>query len=91
MNKTQLIDAIAGKADLSKAAAARALDAFTDTVTETLAAGSKVSLPGFGNFEVRERGERQGRNPKTGEPLTIAASKSPAFKAGKTLKDSVNA
>lgn len=91
MNKAQLIDAIAANADLSKASAARALDAFIDAVTNALAAGNKVSLTGFGNFEVKERSERQGRNPATGEAITIAASKSPAFKAGKTLKDSVNA
>lgn len=91
MNKAQLIDAIAANADLSKASAARALDAFTDAVTNALAAGNKVSLTGFGNFEVKERGERQGRNPATGEAITIAASKSPAFKAGKSLKDAVNA
>lgn len=91
MNKAQLIDAIATKADLSKASAARALDAFTGAVTDTLAAGDKVSLTGFGNFEVKARSERQGRNPATGEAMTIAASKLPAFKAGKSLKDAVNA
>lgn len=91
MNKAQLIDAIAANADLSKASAARALDAFIDAVTNALAAGNKVSLTGFGNFEVKERSERQGRNPATGEAITIAASKSPAFKAGKSLKDAVNA
>lgn len=91
MNKAQLIDAIAANADLSKSSAARALDAFTDAVTNALAAGNKVSLTGFGNFEVKERSERQGRNPATGEAITIAASKSPAFKAGKSLKDAVNA
>lgn len=90
MNKTQLIDAIAGKAELSKAAAGRALDAFTTTVTDALKDGDSVQLVGFGNFDVKERAERPGRNPATGEPLTIPASKSPTFKAGKPFKDAVN-
>ncbi len=89
MNKSQLIDAIAEKADLTKADAARALDAFIDTVTEALNKGDNVTLIGFGTFTVKERQERQGRNPRTGEPMTIKAAKIPAFKAGKTLKDAV--
>ncbi len=89
MNKSQLIDAIADKANLTKADAARALDAFIDTVTEALHQGDNVTLIGFGTFTVKERQERQGRNPRTGEPMTIKAAKIPAFKAGKTLKDAV--
>jgi DNA-binding protein HU-beta len=90
MNKAQLIQEIAAKADLSKAEAGRALDAFVDAVTEALKAGEQVSLVGFGTFGTRERAARTGRNPQTGKTISIKASKSPAFKAGKTLKDSVN-
>lgn len=90
MNKAQLIQEIAAKADLSKAEAGRALDAFVDAVTEALKAGDQVSLVGFGTFGTRERAARTGRNPQTGKTISIKASKSPAFKAGKTLKDSVN-
>lgn len=89
MNKSELIDAIADKANLTKADAARALDAFIDTVTETLGKGNAVTLIGFGTFTVKERQARQGRNPRTGEPMTIKAAKIPAFKAGKTLKNAV--
>lgn len=89
MNKAELIDAIADKANLTKADAARALDAFIDTVTETLGEGKTVTLIGFGTFTIKQRQERQGRNPRTGEPMTIKAAKIPAFKAGKTLKDAV--
>ncbi len=89
MNKSELIDAIAAKANLTKADAGRALDAFIDTVTETLGKGDTVTLIGFGTFTVKKRQERQGRNPRTGEPMTIKAAKIPAFKAGKTLKDAV--
>ncbi len=89
MNKSQLIDAIADKANLTKADAARALDAFIDSVTEALKNGDNITLIGFGTFTVKERQERQGRNPRTGEPMTIKAAKIPAFKAGKTLKDAV--
>ncbi len=91
MNKSQLIDAIASQSDSSKAAAARAVDAFTDIVTEQLKNGGTVELVGFGKFEVRQREARTGRNPQTGEPIAIAAAKVPAFKAGKQLKDAVNA
>ena len=90
MNKTELIAAIADKAGLSKKDAEKALKAFTETVTEQLTAGSKV-LVGFGTFEVSERAAREGRNPHTGETLSIAASKAPKFKAGKALKDAINA
>lgn len=90
MNKTELIDAIATKADLSKAAAGRALDAVIETVTETVAKGDPVTLVGFGTFEARKRAARTGRNPKTGEELKIAAATVPAFKAGKTFKERVN-
>ncbi len=90
MNKTDLIDAIAESADISKAAAARALDGFVDAVTNALKNGDQVSLVGFGSFTVRERAARTGRNPQTGATINIKASKNPAFKAGKALKDAVN-
>jgi len=90
VNKSELIDAIAAAADISKASAARALDAVIDSVTDTLKNGDKVSLVGFGTFEVKERAARVGRNPKTGEEINIAASRVPSFKAGKALKDAVN-
>lgn len=90
MNKTQFVEAIAAKSGLSKSAAEKALNAMTDVVAETLKAGEKVQLVGFGTFEVKERAARAGRNPKTGETIQIAASKTPAFSAGKALKDSVN-
>ena len=90
MNKTDLIDAIADSADISKAAAARALDGFVGAVTDALKKGDQVSLIGFGSFTVRERAARTGRNPQTGETINIKASKNPAFKAGKALKDAVN-
>ena len=90
MNKSQLIDAIAGSADISKAAAGRALDALTDSVTAALKEGDQVALVGFGTFSVRERAARSGRNPQTGATIQIAAANIPAFKAGKALKDAVN-
>ena len=90
MNKSDLIDAIADSAGLSKADAGRALDAVVDTVTGALQSGDSVSLVGFGTFSVRDRAARQGRNPRTGETIQIKASKNPAFKAGKALKDAVN-
>ena len=91
MNKTELIAAVAEKAEISKKDAEKAIKAFTDVVADELVKGEKVQLVGFGTFEVSERAERAGRNPKTSEPMTIAASKSPKFKAGKALKDMVNA
>lgn len=89
MNKTELIAAVAEKAGLSKKDADAAVAAVFDTVTAELVKGEKVQLIGFGTFEVRARAEKQGHNPKTGEPMTIAATKVPAFKAGKALKDAV--
>ncbi len=90
MNKSELIEAIAASADISKAAASRALDAMVESVTESLKQGDTVSLVGFGTFSVKERAARTGRNPQTGEPIQISAAKVPAFKAGKALKDAVN-
>ena len=90
MNRTELISAMSEKSELTKVDTEKALKAFIDTVTEELKNGGKVQLVGFGTFEVAERAERQGRNPKTGETITIPASKSPKFKAGKALKDIVN-
>ncbi len=90
MNKSELIDAVAGGADISKAAASRALDAMIEAVTNALKNGEQVNLVGFGTFVVRERAARSGRNPRTGESITIKAAKNPSFKAGKALKDAVN-
>ena len=90
MNKTELISAIAEKAELSKKDADKALKAFTDIVAEELKKGEKIQLVGFGTFEVSERAAREGRNPQTGEAMKIAASKAPKFKAGKALKDAIN-
>ncbi len=90
MNKSQLIDKIAANADISKAAAGRVLDAFMESVSDTLKNGDEVALVGFGTFSVRERAERTGRNPQTGKEITIPAGKVPGFRAGKLLKDSVN-
>ena len=89
MNKTDLINAVSDQADLTKKEAGAAVDAVFDTIQESLKNGEKVQLIGFGNFEVRERSARKGRNPQTGEEIEIAASKVPAFKAGKALKDAV--
>ena len=91
MNKTELIAAVAGSANVTKKEAEAVLKAFTDVVTEELKNGGKVQLVGFGTFEIGERAAREGRNPKTGETMTIAASKAPKFKAGKALKDAINA
>lgn len=91
MNKTELIAAVAEQAELSKKDAEKALKAFTDVIAAELIKGEKVQLVGFGTFEVSEREAREGRNPLTGEKITIAASKNPKFKAGKALKDMVNA
>lgn len=90
MNKTELIAAVAEKAEISKKDAEKAVKAFTDAVAEELVKGGKVQLVGFGNFEVSERPAREGRNPRTGETMTIAASKTPKFKPGKALKDEIN-
>ena len=90
MNKGELVVKIAEKTGLSKKDAEAALKAFTDIVAEELKKGEKIQLVGFGTFEVSERAARTGRNPQTGEEMTIAASKSPKFKAGKALKDSLN-
>lgn len=90
MNKSDLIDAMADSADISKAAAGRALDAAIDAVTKALKKGDQVSLVGFGTFSVKKRAARTGRNPRTGETINIKASKVPGFKAGKALKDAVN-
>ncbi len=91
MNKTELVAAMAEQAGLSKKDAEAALKAFTDVVANELKENGKVQLVGFGTFEVSERAAREGRNPQTGETMTIAASKAPKFKAGKALKDLVNA
>ena len=90
MNKTELIAAVAEKAEISKKDAEKAVKAFTDVVAEELVKGEKVQLVGFGTFEVSERAAREGRNPKTDKTMTIEASKTPKFKAGKALKDEVN-
>jgi DNA-binding protein HU-beta len=90
VNKADLITSMAEKSELTKKDAEKALKAFMESVEETLAKNEKVQLVGFGTFEVRERGERKGRNPKTLEEITIPASKAPVFKAGKELKDKVN-
>ena len=91
MNKTELIAAVAEKAEISKKDAEKAVKAFTDVVSEELVNGGKIQLVGFGTFEVSERPAREGRNPRTGETMTIAATKTPNFKVGKALKDMVNA
>ena len=90
MNKADLIDAIADSADISKASAGRALEATIDAVTNALKQGDQVAMVGFGTFSVKDRPARTGRNPRTGEAIAIAASRVPAFKAGKALKDAVN-
>ena len=91
MNKAELVSAIADKATLSKKDAEAALKAFRDVVAEEVKKGEKIQLVGFGTFEVSERAARTGRNPQTGKEMTIPASKAPKFKAGKALKDMVNA
>lgn len=90
MNKTQLVEAIVEKTGLKKKEAEAALNAATDAIAEALKAGDKVQLVGFGTFDVKERAAREGRNPRTGETIKIAACKHPTFTAGKALKDSVN-
>ena len=91
MNKTELIAAVAEKAEISKKDSEKALKAFIDVVTDELKNGEKIQLVGFGTFEVSERAAREGRNPQTGKTMKIAACKAPKFKAGKALKDEVNA
>ena len=91
MNKAELIAAVAEKAELSKKDAEKAVKALTDVISEELVKGEKIQLVGFGTFEVSERAAREGRNPKSGEIMNIPASKTPKFKAGKALKDMVNA
>ena len=91
MNKTELVAAIAEQAEISKKDAEKAVKAFTDVVAAELKKGGKVQLVGFGTFEVSERKAREGRNPSTGKTIKIEASKSPKFKAGKALKDMINA
>lgn len=91
MNKTELVAAIADQAELSKKDAEKALKAFVDVVTDELKKGEKIQLVGFGSFEVTERAAREGINPLTKKPMSIPASKAPKFKAGKALKDAVNA
>ena len=88
-NKAELIEKVAGKTNLTKKEVTATVDALFEVIQETLASGEKVQVIGFGNFEVRERAARKGRNPQTGEEIEIAATKVPAFKAGKGLKDSV--
>jgi DNA-binding protein HU-beta len=90
MNKADLIDAVAQDTDMSKSSATRAVDSVIDTITGSLKSGDQVTLVGFGTFMVRDRAARSGRNPQTGETIQIKASKAPAFKAGKALKDAVN-
>ncbi|MEN8219549.1 MAG: HU family DNA-binding protein [Pseudomonadota bacterium] len=91
MNKTELIQDVAENAAISKATAAKAVDGVLDSIKDALADGDTVTLIGFGTFSVRERAARKGRNPRTGEPLDISAANVPVFKAGKSLKDAVNA
>lgn len=90
MNKQELIEIVSETADISKAAAGRAVDGVFDAISGALSKGDQVTLVGFGTFLVRDRAARTGRNPRTGEPIEIAAAKNPAFKAGKALKDAVN-
>ncbi|PHS19666.1 MAG: DNA-binding protein HU [Kangiella sp.] len=90
MNKSELVDAIASGADISKASAGRALDSVIETITESLKKGDPVALVGFGTFSVKDRAARQGRNPQTGATIQIPAARVPGFKAGKGLKEAVN-
>ena len=90
MNKSQLIDAVAAKSGLTKADTEKTYKAIVETITEEMGKGEQITLIGFGTFLVRDRKARVGRNPRTGKPLEIAASKVPAFRAGKALKDAVN-
>ena len=90
MNKAEFVSAVADDAELSKADAGRAVDAMIGVITKALKKGDTITLVGFGTFSVRKRAARQGRNPQTGDTIKIKASKNPAFKAGKALKDAVN-
>lgn len=90
MTKSELVDKIAAKSELTKAAAEKALNAFTSSVTDALKKGGKVTLVGFGTFSTTKRAARKGRNPQTGKEIKIKASTAPKFKAGKSLKDAVN-
>lgn len=90
MNKQQIIDAAADSAEMSKSDMATALDAVLETITDALKAGEKVAISGFGSFEVRDRAAREARNPQTGATVHVPATKAPAFKPGKALKDAVN-
>ena len=90
MNKTELIDHIAKTADISKAASSRAVEALIDAVSSTLKENGSVTLVGFGTFSVGQRGERTGRNPKTGDEIQIKAARIPKFRPGKALKDAIN-
>lgn len=90
MNKAELIANVAGSADISKKDAEKAINAFIENITSALKKGDKVQLVGFGTFEVRQRAERKGRNPQTNKEIVIPASKVPAFKVGKALKDAIN-
>lgn len=90
MNKAEFVEAVAETAELSKADAGRAIDAMIASITKALKKGDSVTLVGFGTFDVRKRGARTGRNPRTGEEIKIKASMNPAFKPGKALKDAVN-
>ncbi|PGN01160.1 HU family DNA-binding protein [Priestia megaterium] len=89
MNKTELVDAVATKSELTKQDSKKAVEALFETISNSLAQEEKIQLVGFGTFEIRERAERTGRNPQTGEEMTIPASKAPAFKPGKELKEAV--
>lgn len=90
MNKTELVDKVSQSTDLNKASASRAVEAIIAAIADTLRQGEQVTLTGFGTFSVSNRSARNGRNPRTGETITIAASRNPKFKAGKGLKDAVN-
>lgn len=90
MNKSELVNAIAKNADIPETVARRVLDSTIEVISDTLSRGDSIALVGFGTFAVKERAERNGRNPKTGDTMTISASKLPSFKPGKTLKDAVN-
>jgi DNA-binding protein HU-beta len=90
VNKNELVDAVSERTGLAKSDAARAVEAVLGTITETLQKGDQVALSGFGTFVAKSRAARTGRNPRTGESIAIPASRAPAFKAGKALKDAIN-